>query len=376
MVPGILQTPAYARALLGSIIAFRGIPDDTAEAVAARVERQRVLGDGHRTFAILVEESVLWARVAPDEATAGQLGHLLGAMAHPRISFGVIPANAARPMWPVEGFWIFDDARVVVELVTAEVTIEQPREILAHARTFAALAELAVYGPRARALITAAIDAFDGGRGAAGPARVRAWRGRVRAASCKHAHMRGGRSRPAPRVVGMAETTLGGRPVARAGCEVRVALVKQRSTAWRAGDAGAAAACDAELRRHRSRSRSRGVEPYEGPDACGDLREPCARRAGVARCAVPPAPGAGRPWRRGRRCGRRQARRRAGAAGGAAYPAAPGWGQRRLPVRESGSRGQGRPRRGCVVLAAGPVLGLGPGGAGVRPRSGGSGRSG
>ncbi|MEW2546546.1 helix-turn-helix transcriptional regulator [Streptomyces sp. NPDC047002] len=163
VVPGILQTPSYARALMGSIIAFQGIPDDTDEAVAARIERQRVLGDGHRTFAILVEESALRARVAPDEAMAAQLGHLLGAMAHPRVSLGVVPADVARPMWPVEGFWIFDDERVVVELVTAEVTIEQPREIVLYARTFAALANLAVYGPRARALVTAAIGALDGG---------------------------------------------------------------------------------------------------------------------------------------------------------------------------------------------------------------------
>jgi hypothetical protein len=63
-------------------------------------------------------------------------------------------------MWPVEGFWVFDSERVLVELVTAEITVTQPREITLYERTFAALAEMAVYGGPARALITAELAAL------------------------------------------------------------------------------------------------------------------------------------------------------------------------------------------------------------------------
>lgn len=63
-------------------------------------------------------------------------------------------------MWPVEDFWVFDEAQVNVELVAAFLTITQPHEIGMYARTFANLAELAVYGAPARALITAAIDSL------------------------------------------------------------------------------------------------------------------------------------------------------------------------------------------------------------------------
>ncbi|MEW2546547.1 hypothetical protein AB0910_12335 [Streptomyces sp. NPDC047002] len=56
----------------------------------------------------------------------------------------------------------------------------------------------------------------------------------------------------------MAETTSGGRLVARPGCDVCAALVKQRAAARRAGDSGAAADCDAEPRRHRSRRQEQG----------------------------------------------------------------------------------------------------------------------
>src|SRR5215471_17804447 len=37
VVPGFLQTPGYAKALLSAISAFRDTPDDVAEAVAARM---------------------------------------------------------------------------------------------------------------------------------------------------------------------------------------------------------------------------------------------------------------------------------------------------------------------------------------------------
>lgn len=40
VIPGLLQTPEYATGLMGSIISFSGIPDDTDDAVAARMEHQ------------------------------------------------------------------------------------------------------------------------------------------------------------------------------------------------------------------------------------------------------------------------------------------------------------------------------------------------
>ncbi|MEV1006039.1 DUF5753 domain-containing protein [Streptomyces sp. NPDC049881] len=160
VVPGLLQTPDYARALMGAIIAFRGIPDDTERAVDARMARQKVLHSGDRRFAVLMEESALRARIGGPDVMAAQLGHLLVAASFPRVSLGIIPGSADRSMWPIEGFWVFDRNRVLVELVTAEVTITQPREIAVYLRSFTALAEMAVYGKAARRCITEAIDAL------------------------------------------------------------------------------------------------------------------------------------------------------------------------------------------------------------------------
>lgn len=93
---------------------------------------------------------------------AGQLGYLLTASSFPSVSLGIIPLDADRStMWPVEGFWMFDDTTVTAELVSGHLTITQPHEIAMYADAFRRLAELAAYGADARALITRAVEALD-----------------------------------------------------------------------------------------------------------------------------------------------------------------------------------------------------------------------
>jgi transcriptional regulator with XRE-family HTH domain len=159
-IPGLFQTPEYARALMASVIAFHHMPDDLDAAVVARMARQRVTRTGDHRIAALLEESALRARIGGVNVMVAQLAHLLTVGMLPSVSLGIIPAVADRSMWPTEGFWIFDDDRVQVELVSAEITVTQPREIVLYQRTFAELAQIAVYGAPARQLITAAIDAL------------------------------------------------------------------------------------------------------------------------------------------------------------------------------------------------------------------------
>jgi hypothetical protein len=161
VVPGLFQTPAYAAALLAAIVTFRGVPDDSARAVDARLERSRVLYDQDSRFDVVIEEAVLRYQIGDAEVMAGQLGHLLSVTSMPSVSIGVIPFTAReRPMWAVEGFVMFDDSRVDAELLSARVTVTQPREIAIYDRAFSALSAIAVRGQRTRALITCAIAAL------------------------------------------------------------------------------------------------------------------------------------------------------------------------------------------------------------------------
>lgn len=159
VIPGLLQTAAYTRAVLSTVSTLRDVPDDVEEAVAVRMDRQRILHSGNHRFAMLVEEWVLRTVIGDAEIMAGQLGHLIAAASLPSVSLGVIPLGHPRGVgWPVESFTMYDDAQVNVELVSAHLTVTQPREIDEYSRAFTELGAIAVYGAPARSLITSAIN--------------------------------------------------------------------------------------------------------------------------------------------------------------------------------------------------------------------------
>ncbi|MFD9420853.1 helix-turn-helix domain-containing protein [Streptomyces goshikiensis] len=158
-VPGFLQTPAYATALMQAITTFQGTPDDVTEAVAARVARSRFLYEGGHRFVVLMEEWVLRTRFGGSDTMAAQLRHLLTVQPLASVSLGIIPSTAQRVIWPLEAFYLFDDRQAAVETLTAEINVSQPRELDDYAKAFAGLAKMAVYGVSARALVEDAIDA-------------------------------------------------------------------------------------------------------------------------------------------------------------------------------------------------------------------------
>ncbi|RFS86413.1 XRE family transcriptional regulator [Actinomadura spongiicola] len=157
-VPGLLQTAEYTSALLGLIQRFRELPDDVEAAVTVRRDRKRVLTKGNHRFAFVIEESVLRYRIGGAEIMAGQLSHLLTVMTLPSVSLGIIPFAAMRTATPRPDFTMFDVKNVQVELPSALVTVTAPGEIVIYAKAFEELAEMAVTGAPARALISSAIE--------------------------------------------------------------------------------------------------------------------------------------------------------------------------------------------------------------------------
>ncbi|MEV6952520.1 helix-turn-helix transcriptional regulator [Streptomyces sp. NPDC051183] len=160
VVPGMLQTESYATALLSTIAAFQGTPDDSETAAASRIERSRVLHEGDHRFALLLEEAVLRYRIGDDATMAGQLGYLLAVMALPNVSLGVIPFTAQRRVWPLEAFYLFDSRQASVELLTAAVNVSAPSEVATYSKAFSELSKIAVHGAPARTLISEAITSL------------------------------------------------------------------------------------------------------------------------------------------------------------------------------------------------------------------------
>lgn len=159
LVPGFLQTEGYAQALLGANARLLDVPDDSADAARARLERSRIIHEPGRRFVLLIEEAVLRYQLGDQAAMAAQLGHLLTAGALPAVSLGIVPMSTPeRGLWAQETFNIYDDTLVSVELLSAQVNIAQPTEIALYLRAFEELRAMAVYGARARALIVRAIE--------------------------------------------------------------------------------------------------------------------------------------------------------------------------------------------------------------------------
>lgn len=160
IVPGLLQTHAYAAAVLSRLAQFNDRPDDSEAAASARIARNRILGRPGRTFAFILEEQVLRQRVGPPEVMAAQLRHLMCAATMPQVSIGVIPFSAERSITMKPTFHLLDDARAGVELLTARVVATTPAEVSDYVKAFAEFSRLAAYGEQARALISTAIEAL------------------------------------------------------------------------------------------------------------------------------------------------------------------------------------------------------------------------
>jgi transcriptional regulator with XRE-family HTH domain len=157
VIPGLFHTAEYAAAIFAFWAGFLDLPNDADDAVAARMERQKVLYGGERRFLFVLEEQTLRTRVGSTDVMLGQLDRVLAVMSLPRVSLGVIPATGERHCLAQGSFWMFDDQVVQVETMSAGVEITQPREVAVYARAFRLLQQSAVHGKPARDLIAGAI---------------------------------------------------------------------------------------------------------------------------------------------------------------------------------------------------------------------------
>lgn len=162
IIPGLLQTHHYARAILTKCAAVLNLADDSEATAIARLERQTVLDlPGHK-FHMLIGESALRTTVASSEVMAAQirqLADILTARDHVRI--GIIPLNAEF-VAPAINFVLHDTDSADSEGITGPIENTESIEIELVERTFDLLATTAVYGDDARLLLDHALAAHVG----------------------------------------------------------------------------------------------------------------------------------------------------------------------------------------------------------------------
>jgi transcriptional regulator with XRE-family HTH domain len=96
LIPGLLQTAAYAATIIQRVINFYQVPDDLEAGVAARMERQQILYRGDRRFHFIIAQQALRTMVGDNETMIGQLDRLLAVMALPRVRLGILPSDPDR----------------------------------------------------------------------------------------------------------------------------------------------------------------------------------------------------------------------------------------------------------------------------------------
>ncbi|MBE1485447.1 helix-turn-helix domain-containing protein [Plantactinospora soyae] len=103
LVPGLLQTEEYARAVLtGSGL---HTPDEVERLLATRLERQALLTEEEpKLFTAIVDEGALRRVVSSRDIQRAQLGRLVELAAQPHIRLHVIPADAGGHAGMAGGF--------------------------------------------------------------------------------------------------------------------------------------------------------------------------------------------------------------------------------------------------------------------------------
>lgn len=157
LIPGLLQTPEYMRAVLSR----HGLGDEVlTRTVAARVERQRVLYEGAKDLRFLITESALRWRIVSATRMVEQLDRLVSLSRLPYLDIRVIPMSARQRDIANHAFVIRDDRTVTIETVHAEIVVTDPHDVALYVGKFERFAAMALSGDNARAMLTRIRDDF------------------------------------------------------------------------------------------------------------------------------------------------------------------------------------------------------------------------
>lgn len=166
-VPGLLQTAAYARAVLGAVRPDLG-PEKIEQRVELRVARQAVFDqDSPPALWTIIDEAVLHRPVGGRGVIREQLEHLIEASAHPKITIQVLPFTAGEHSGMDGPFYIIELAEsahpdvVFLEAATREIYLEDTDEVRQYTMLFDHLRAAAASPPESKALIASAAKSFS-----------------------------------------------------------------------------------------------------------------------------------------------------------------------------------------------------------------------
>jgi len=153
VIPGLLQTPEYARARFAQVVMVHKVPNDINEAVKARMQRQEMLYRSDKAFHFVLTEAALRYRLVSPDIMLGQLDRLLNISTMRNVKLGIVGFKTQYVTDPRHGFWLLDNDLVRIETYSAELNLRQPQEIELYSSIFDHHAAVASYRAEARTII-------------------------------------------------------------------------------------------------------------------------------------------------------------------------------------------------------------------------------
>lgn len=164
LVPGLLQTEAYAREVVRSGLLIAP-PGEIERRVQVKMTRQRALTkDGPPQLSVVLDEAAVLRQVGSPEVVREQLAHLTTMAGRPNVTIQVLPlAVGAHPAttgeFTILGFpeLVAPDV-VYLENMTSDLYVEREGEVYRYTLAFDRLRGLALGPDESAALITAHAD--------------------------------------------------------------------------------------------------------------------------------------------------------------------------------------------------------------------------
>ncbi|MGX7757800.1 helix-turn-helix domain-containing protein [Streptomyces angustmyceticus] len=157
LVPGLLQTPEYIRAVLTRHDLGAEV---LAKTISARVERQQVLYDSSKELHFVITEPVLRWRIVSASRMAEQMDRIASLSRLPHLDIRIVPLSARQRDIANHAFVVRDDRTVTVETVHADLAVTDPRDVALYIRKFEGFAAMAISGDEARSMLERVRDDF------------------------------------------------------------------------------------------------------------------------------------------------------------------------------------------------------------------------
>jgi hypothetical protein len=142
LIPGLLQTEAYARAVLQAI-RLDAKPGDVERRLELRVHRQELLTSEHAPeYWVVLDEAVVLRQVGGPAVMADQLGELIEAARRPNVTLQVLPFTSGEHAGMDGEFTVFhylesaDPDVVYIENTGSDLYLEAPEVTRRYSKIF------------------------------------------------------------------------------------------------------------------------------------------------------------------------------------------------------------------------------------------------